>query len=277
MRRVQSLMLCALQILWHATEKQGSEAAVRTKIMKEALVLLPGMMCDARVFGPQISTLSAECPVMVAPVHGGDRIEEIASDLLDTLPRKFAVAGLSMGGIVALELLRRAPDRVSRIALMSTTSLAETPQSAADYEPVITKLKAGLLDQAVTSMISVDHLAPGPSRNSILHLLASMADNLGAEALIRQARALQRRRDYQATLRQCHVPAMLVCGAADTLTPVKHHEFMAGLIPQAELAMIAEAGHFPTLEAPEAVIAAFRAWMRQPMVLSRKIDATAPV
>ncbi|MEM9910230.1 MAG: alpha/beta hydrolase [Pseudomonadota bacterium] len=241
--------------------------------MKDPLVLLPGMMCDARVFGPQIAALSVEYAVTIAPVTGGDRMEEIASGLLDVLPRKFAVAGLAMGGMVAMELLRRAPDRVSRIALISTTSLPETPQSAADYEPLITKLKAGLLDQAVGNLVRPEHLAPGPGRNSVLNLLASMADKLGAEAMLSQARALQRRRDYQSTLRQCHVPTLVVCGESDTLTPVKRHEFMASLMPQAELALIQEAGHYPTLEAPDAVIAAFRTWMRQPMLLNRKMLA----
>lgn len=241
--------------------------------MREPLVFLPGMMCDARVFGPQIAALSAEHPITIAPVSEGDRIEEIASGLLDTLPRKFALAGAAMGGIVAMELLRRAPDRISRIALLSTTSLAETPQSAADYEPLITKLKAGLLDQAVNSIIRPEHLAPGPVRNSVLHLLASMADNLGTELIVRQARALQRRRDYQSTLRQCHVPALVICGEFDTLVPVKRQEFMASLIPQAELALIQDAGHYPSLESPDAVIAALRAWMRQPMLLNRKVPA----
>jgi len=241
--------------------------------MREPLVFLPAMMCDARVFGPQIAALSAEHVVTVAPVIDGDRIEEIASGLLDVLPRKFALAGAAMGGVVAMEILRRAPDRISRIALISTTSLAETPQSAADYEPLITKLKAGLLDQAVTSVIRPEHLAPGPVRNSVLHLLASMADNLGTEAIVRQARALQRRRDYQSTLRQCHVPTLVICGEYDTLTPVKRHEFMASLMPQSELALIQEAGHFPTLESPDAVIAALQAWLKQPMILSRKMPA----
>ncbi|MEM9499885.1 MAG: alpha/beta hydrolase, partial [Pseudomonadota bacterium] len=216
---------------------------------------------------------SAERAVTVAPISQGDRIEEIASGLLDHLPRKFALAGLSMGGVVAMELLRRAPDRVSRIALISTTSLSETPQSAADYEPLIMKLKAGLLDQAAGSVIRSEHLAPGPARNSVLHLLASMADNLGAEAIVRQARALQRRRDYQSTLRQCHVPALIMCGEHDSLTPVKRHEFMAGLMPSADLAIIQEAGHLPTLEAPEAVNAALRSWLAQPLVLQRRVSA----
>ncbi len=92
--------------------------------MGEPLVFLPGMMCDARLFGPQLAALSPDYTLTVAPITKGNRVEEIASGLLDTLPRKFALAGNSMGGIVAMELLRRAPDR---IALMATNALAETP------------------------------------------------------------------------------------------------------------------------------------------------------
>src|SRR6056297_4170698 len=104
----------------------------------------------------------------VAPVTGGDRVEEIASKLLDGLPRKFAIAGLSMGGIVAMEILRRAPERVTRIALMDTNSLAETPQSAAGYEPFIIKLRAGRIAEAVEMMLGRDVLAPGPARAGVM-------------------------------------------------------------------------------------------------------------
>ncbi|WP_135503673.1 alpha/beta fold hydrolase [Roseovarius aestuariivivens] len=241
--------------------------------MVEPLVLLPGMLCDSRVFAPQIQALSPEMTLVVAPVTEGDRIEEIASNILDTLPRKFALAGLSMGGIVAMEIMRRAPERVTRIALMDTNSLAETPQSAADYEPLITKLRAGLLDQAVAAIMRPEYLAPGPDRTAVLYQVGKMAENIGCAAITRQARALQRRRDYQATLRKCHVPALVLCGVHDGLTPVKRHEFMAGLIPHAELALIQDAGHLPTLEAPEAVTAALRVWMKQPLVLQRRVVA----
>ncbi|MDD9724348.1 alpha/beta fold hydrolase [Roseovarius sp. SK2] len=241
--------------------------------MKDPLVFLPGMMCDARLFGPQIAALSPYLPVTVAPISHGDRIEEIASGLLDHLPRRFALAGLSMGGIVALEIVRRAPDRVTRLCLMDTNSLAETPQSAANYEPIVTKLRAGFIDQAVSTLLRPDHLAPNADRTSIMHMVTKMAENLGADAITRQVRALQRRRDYQATLRKITVPTLVMCGVHDTLTPVKRHEFMAGLIPYAELALVQEAGHLPTLETPEAVTAALRVWLKQPLVLQKRVEA----
>jgi len=238
--------------------------------MQEPLVFLPGMMCDARVFAPQLAAFSADTAVTVAPVTGGDRIEEIASRLLDVLPRRFALAGLSMGGIVAMELLRRAPDRVTRLALMDTNALAETPQSAADYEPLIIKLKAGRIEEAVQTIIRPETLAPGPGRGEVLAQLTAMARGLGAEAIVRQVRALQRRRDYQAVLRRCRQPALVMCGEHDRLTPPKRHELMAGLIPGADLRVIAAAGHLPVLEAPGAVNDALAAWLRQ---LAQATDA----
>ncbi|MCD1625905.1 alpha/beta hydrolase [Seohaeicola saemankumensis] len=235
--------------------------------MIDPLVLLPGMMCDARLFAPQINDLSRDHAVMVAPITQGERVEEIASALLPLLPAKFALAGLSMGGIVAMELLRRAPERITRIALMDTNPLAETPQTAAAYEPMIIGARAGRLDEVMRGFMRPDFLAPGPGRISVLNKVFEMAQDLGPEILVRQVRALQRRRDQQPTLRRCKVPALVMCGAHDALTPLKRHAFMAELIPYARLEVIEDAGHLPTLEAPEAVTAVLRAWLKQPFVL----------
>lgn len=235
--------------------------------MPDPLVLLPGMMCDARLFAPQINDMSRDHAVMVAPITQGERIEEIASGLLDVLPAKFALAGLSMGGIVAMELLRRAPERITRLALMDTNPLAETPQTAAAYEPMIIGARAGRLDEVLRGFMKPDYLAPGPQRLAVLGQVFEMGHDLGPEVLVRQVRALQRRRDQQPTLRRCKVPTLILCGAYDTLTPLKRHAFMADLIPYARLEVIEAAGHLPTLEAPEATTAALRAWMQQPFVL----------
>ncbi|MDF3470150.1 alpha/beta hydrolase [Sulfitobacter sp. M28] len=233
----------------------------------EPLVLLPGMMCDARLFGPQIAELSADMAVMVAPVTQGERIEEIASGLLDLLPKRFALAGLSMGGIVAMELLRRAPDRVSRIALLDTNPLAETPVVAANREPQIVKVRSGRMLEVIRDEMAPKYLAPGPYRAEVMDLVMDMAETLGPEVFIRQSRALQRRRDQQAVLRKCRTPALVLCGEHDQLCPVKRHSFMAELIPYAELVVIPDAGHLPTLKKPDETTAALRNWMRQPLVL----------
>ncbi|MCF3596023.1 alpha/beta hydrolase [Rhodobacteraceae bacterium LMO-12] len=235
--------------------------------MSDPLVLVPGMMCDARLYGPQIEALSREMNIMVACATQGERIEEIASDILMSCPQKFALAGLSMGGIIAMEILRRAPERVTRIALMDTNAQAETPQTSAGYEPMIVGVKAGKLDEVMRGFLKPDYLAPGPGRVKVLGMMAEMTRDLGAEVFLRQVRALQRRRDQQATLRKIKVPALVMCGAHDRLTPVKRHEFMAELIPYAKLHIVEDAGHVPTLEAPEEVTDTLRTWMRQPFVL----------
>ncbi len=235
--------------------------------MGEALVFIPGLMCDARIFMAQLADLSRDHTVIVAPITKGERIEEIASNILDTLPRKFALCGLSMGGIVAMEILRRAPDRITRLALFDTNPLAETPQSASAYEPLIVGARAGRLEQVLLKILGPEHLAPTPHRMAIQTLLQEMAAGLGPEVFIRQVRALQRRRDQQATLRRCKVPTMVLCGDMDTLTPVKRHSFMAELIPDAWLHVVPDAGHLPVLEQPEVVNDTIRDWMRQPFVL----------
>lgn len=229
--------------------------------MAEPLVLLPGMMCDARLFGPQIAELSADTSVMVAPITRGERIEEIASMLLDQLPQRFALAGLSMGGIVAMELLRRAPDRITRLALMDTNPLAETPQIAAAREPQIVKARAGSMLEVMREEMKPNYLAPGPYRNEVLDLVMDMAHALGPEVFIRQSRALQRRKDQQPTLRKCRVPTLVLCGAHDALCPVKRHEFMAELIPGAVLRVMEQSGHLPTLEQPSDTTFALREWL----------------
>ena len=229
--------------------------------MIEPLVLLPGLMCDARLYRPQIEVFSQTRPVTVAPLSAGERIEEIASGLLDQLPHRFALAGLSMGGVVALELIRRAPERVSRLCLMATDAQADTPQMAASREDLIIGAQGGRLEEVMRKLVGSDTLAPGPQRIPILNGLLAMAQDLGVETFVRQMRALQRRPDQQAALRRIKVPTLVLCGAHDTLTPVKRHSFMAELIPGAELLVIEKAGHLPTLETPDLVNEALQTWL----------------
>jgi pimeloyl-ACP methyl ester carboxylesterase len=225
------------------------------------------MMCDARLFGPQIGALSADTLVIAAPITRGDTVEEIASQLLDHLPGKFALAGLSMGGIVAMEIFRRAPERVLRLALMDTNPLAETPQMAAAREPQIVAVKSGRLREVMREEMKPKYLAPGPGQQQVLDMVMDMAETLGPEVFVRQSRVLQRRPDQQASLRKCRVPTLVLCGAHDMLCPVRRHEFMAELIPNAQLVVIEDAGHLPPLEKPEETTQALRAWMAQPYVL----------
>ena len=235
--------------------------------MTEPLVLLPAMLCDARVFLPQLVALSTDMAVTVAPITMGERIEEIASDLLAQLPAKFALAGLGLGGMVALELLRRAPERITRIALIATSPLPESPVFAASREHRIVAARSGRLADCIPEEMPGTAFAPGPARAGVLAQVMAMAMALGPEVFVRQSRALQRRKDQQATLRRVRQPVLILCGEHDSLIPVKRHEVMAELVPFPRLEVIAGAGHLPTLEQPEAVTLALRNWLRQPLVL----------
>lgn len=229
--------------------------------MTEPLVFLPGMMCDARIFDHQLLNLSRERAVMIAPTGQGERVEQIASDLLDQLPQRFALAGHSLGGIVAMELTRRAGARITRLCLMSTDALAEPPGTAAEREPLIVNARTGKLEEALRQMISPDLLAPGPGRTEAIEWLVAMGLDQGSDQFVRQCRTLQRRTDQQGTLRKIKVPTLILCGDQDPLTPVKRHSFMAELTPQGTLQVIENAGHMLPIEAPETVTEALRQWL----------------
>jgi pimeloyl-ACP methyl ester carboxylesterase len=226
-------------------------------------LLIPPILCDARVFGPQINTLSATMPVMYAPTTQGERIEEIASQILGWAPARFALAGLSMGGAVALEMLRRAPARVSRLALISASALPDTPEAAAAREPLIIAARSGRFADVIPAEMNPAWLAAGATRMSVSALVADMARAQGPEAYVRQARAMQRRKDQQSALRQISQPVFVICGAEDSLLPLRRHAFMAEMIPGATLRVIERAGHLPTLENPADLTAALVEWLSQ--------------
>lgn len=232
--------------------------------MREPVVLIPGLLCDYRLYLDQIHGLGRDRAITVAPVTQGERMEEIASDLLMQLPAKFALVGYSFGGGVAMELIRRAPERITRLALISTSPLADTPQQSAEREQYIVKARAGRMEEAVRELMRPDYLAPGPGRLEAMNAYLRMAMDQGPEVLTRQLRALQRRRDQQATLRKIKVPTLVMCGVHDGLTPAKRHEFMAELIPTSRLVLLERAGHLAPMEQPGDVTQELRDWLLQP-------------
>lgn len=225
------------------------------------LVLIPGMMCDARLFGAQIDAFSAQCPMTLAPINDHDTVEALAADILTWAPRRFALAGLSMGGIVAMEVLRQAPDRVTRLALLDTNPLAEADAVRTRREPQIDKVRTGGLRAVMRDEMKPNYLTDGPRRGAILDLCMAMAEAIGPEVFIRQSRALQNRPDQQETLRAFPGPSLVLCGRDDALCPVHRHELMASLLPNATLEIIEDAGHLPVLEQPETTNAALRRWL----------------
>ncbi|SHI59614.1 alpha/beta fold hydrolase [Wenxinia saemankumensis] len=233
----------------------------------EPLVLLPGLLTDARLFRPQIDALSTRGTIAVAGYGLGERVEEIASSLLSMIPARTALVGAGFGGAVALELIRRAPERVTRIALISTHPLAPTPAEAAEAETRIVAAKAGRFEDVIAKELPEGALGEGPNSDEARAAYLEMARAVGPAGYLRRTRAAMRRKDQQATIRRIHQRALVICGEADPLTPVKRHSFMAEMIPTGTLRVIEGAGHLPSLEAPEAVTEALAEWMGQPLVL----------
>lgn len=229
--------------------------------MNEPLLLLPGMMCDARLFGPQIAAFSVDRPVMVAPLTGRTSFAALAGDILSRAPPSFALAGLSMGGIAAMEIIRQSPDRVTRLALMDTNHLAEPPDRAAARDPQIERVRTGGLRPVMRDEMKPNYLTDGPNTGRILDLCMAMAEALGADVFVDQSRALQQRPDQRDTLRAVRVPTLILCGKDDTLCPLGRHEKMRDLVPGARLAVIPGAGHLPTLEQPERTNEVLNEWL----------------
>ena len=227
------------------------------------IVFLPGMMCDARLFGPQIAALSANRTLHFPPLSGHDNFETLAMEILANAPPQFALAGLSMGGIVAMEIIRQAPNRVERIALMDTNPKAEANEVKAAREPQMVKAMAGDLVSVMRNEMKPNYLTDGPRRNQILDLCLDMALGLGKEVFVRQSKALQRRCDQRDTLRTVRVPALVLCGEDDIPCPLDCHELIHDLIPGSVLEVIKGAGHLPTLEQPDATTYALTRWLEE--------------
>lgn len=218
-------------------------------------------MCDERLFLPQISALNAEREVFAPPISEHDTISTLAGSVLDNAPPKFALAGLSMGGIVAMEIVRQSPDRIERLALMDTNPLAELPEMKAKRAPQIDQARAGQLDSVMRDEMKPNYLIDSPTKPALMDLCMDMALKLGPDVFVRQSTALRDRPDQCDTLRGIKVPTLILCGRHDQLCPVERHELMASLIPVADLQIVEDAAHLPTLEQPERTTAALKTWL----------------
>lgn len=225
------------------------------------LVLIPGMMCDARLFVPQIEAFSHRWPIHLPPIGNAETIEGLASGVLEQAPPRFALAGLSMGGIIAMQIMALAPDRVERLALLDTNPWADTPETSANRDRQIALVRKGQLAAVMRDEMKPNYLAGGPGRDRILDLCMEMALSLGDDVFVRQSSALKIRPDQCANLETVQVPTLVLCGAEDTLCPLDRHEEMHRRIAHSRLHLIDRAGHLPTLERPEATNAALREWL----------------
>ena len=226
-----------------------------------AIVLLPGMMCDARLWSQQIAEFGRHRTLHLPPLVGADTTQGLARQILADAPDRFALAGLSMGGIIAMEIMATAPERVERLALLDTNPCDEASEQRTHRLAQIERVQSGGLAEIMRDEMKPNYLADGPDKNAILDLCMEMALDLGPEIFVSQSRALSHRPDRQDTLRGVRVPTLILCGGEDRLCPIMRHELMRDLIPDSRLEIIEGAGHLPVLEQPQRTNEVISAWL----------------
>lgn len=235
---------------------------------KPSLILIPGLLCDSTIWLPQAAALRDLAEIHIAEMLECDSLGAMAEAILETAPATFALAGHSMGGRVALEILRRAPQRVERLALLDTgyqplaQGEAGEREAAGRRRMVALAREMGMRAMGLTWVRAMVH----PSRLSDAALMASildMIDRRTPEFYAAQIRALLGRPDASALLPEIRCPTLVLCGREDTWSPLERHRRLAALIPASTLTIIEDCGHMSTLEQPDAVNAALRWWLTQ--------------
>ena len=223
--------------------------------------MVPGMMCDERIFSPQIEALSQNLEVTIADISNFSSVRELASDVLKKAPKKFSLLGHSMGGIVAMEIYSQEPNRIEKLILMDTNPKAELDEVKLKREPQIREVNNGKLLEVMRDEMKPNYLAESENKTSVLSVCMDMALNLGPDVFINQSRALQSRLDQQNTIQSIKIPVLIMCGSEDKLCPVERHEMMHNMITDSDLKIINNAGHMPTLEQPRETTEVIKEWL----------------
>ena len=223
--------------------------------------MVPGMMCDERIFSPQIEELSKNLEVTVADISSFPTVRELASDLLKKAPKSFSLLGHSMGGIVAMEIYSQEPNRIEKLILMDTNPKAELDEVKLKREPQIRDANKGKLLEVMRDEMKPNYLADSENQSSVLNVCMDMALTLGSDVFTNQSRALQSRADQQNTIQSINIPVLIMCGSEDKLCTVERHEMMHNMISDSELKIINNAGHMPTLEQPEETTEVINEWL----------------
>ncbi|MFG6177975.1 alpha/beta fold hydrolase [Halomonas sp. THAF12] len=246
---------------------------MHSEAQRQPLLLIPGTLCDERLWAPQIEALEARADIRVPRLDARDDLEALARDILDQAPwPRFSVAGLSMGGILALALMRLAPERIERLALLDTNPFAEAPerraQRADDIAQAETLGMGRYARETLAPLYPAEGQAEDPAHSA---LVVAMAERGGLETFRRQAIALRDRPDASAGLAAITAPTLVLCGDGDRLCPPARHTYLAEHIPDAELVILEGVGHLSTLQAPEAVSEALARWLdREPNSPTRR-------
>jgi len=227
------------------------------------IVMVPGLMCSARLYTEQIPILWQFGPVLVADHRRDDSMEAIAGRILRSAPDRFALIGLSMGGYIASAILRLAPERVAKLALLDTSARADLPERVEGRRALIAMAEQGRLDELVDL-----HFPQFVHKNrrqdaSLRRIVQLMAEETGSQTYIRQQNAIIGRKDWRDLLPSIRCPTVVIVGDEDEMTPPKLAQEIASGIPRARLEVVADCGHLTTLERPTEVNTALTKWLTE--------------
>jgi len=225
------------------------------------LVLLPGLLCDTALWRHQTETLADVADCRVIDMTRDDDMAAIAARVLSEVSRNFALCGLSMGGYCALEVMRQAPDRIDRLALLDTSARPDLPEQTARRRAFIGMVEEGdfeaMTEELVSNFVHPNHWA----EERIAATVRGSAMAVGKDAFLRQQSAIMSRPDSRPGLKAIDCPTLVLCGRQDALTPLDCHEEMAAAIPGSQLVVIEDCGHLAPMEKPEETTAALRRWL----------------
>jgi len=226
------------------------------------IVLIPGLTCSARLYAEQIPALWQFGPVTIADHTRDASMAAIAQRILAAAPPRFALAGLSMGGYIAFEIMRQAASRVARLALLDTGARADTPEQTERRNVVIALAKSGRYAEIPDLAFPIYVHRDRQNDEALKRIVRAMAAEPGVEAFLRQQQAIISRPDSRPGLAAIACPTMVLVGDGDEATPPELAREIAAGIAGAQLVVIPDSGHLSTLERPQAVTAALVEWLQ---------------
>ena len=225
------------------------------------LVMVPGLLCDGALWAHQAQYLADITQCHVADVATEETVETMAATVLAGAPNQFALAGLSMGGYVCHAIMRQAPERVLKLALLDTSARGDTPEQSERRRQLISMSEfgkfRGVTDRLLPLLIAPNRLGD----EDLTAQIKAMAERVGAEAFYRHQNAIMARPDSRDQLADYDLPTLIACGRDDALTPIDLHEEMAAAIPAARLTIVEQCGHLSTMEQPQVITALLRQWL----------------
>ncbi len=228
---------------------------------RQPLVLVPGLLCDAELWAHQIGHIEDIADSVVGDTRHDDTIAGMAERILKAAPKTFALAGLSMGGYICFEIMRRAPERVTKLALLDTAAQPDDDERRQRRMELMKLAEIGefkgVAPRLLPQFIHPDRLTDGTLTDTIM----DMTQRVGRDAFLQQQQAIMGRADSRPTLATIAVPTLVLCGREDILTPVERHVEIAKGIAGARLCIVEDCGHMSTMERPQAVTAMLRDWL----------------